>query len=266
MFPTAYKGITPLHRNSSFNGGICKFFYIPVEDVAAFPRINPENQQLIDEPLLKIGKSWFGPIQVPKDKLGFTEVMKRDKAGFFYEIKVSSFHIGDSKDSRVNLQNMPYHRYLVVGKVRAGGFYIIIGTMHSFCQFSSDYSSGNGPGDPAQSQFSFTTEQRHPALIMPGFTGDIINPEEGGNGGDDDPNMNNKEIIPFENQSSVQIVWTGTRQQKFGSYPIIEIYIKDGEEYYLHVAGEIKPDIPPPAFTQLTVNIGGENTGFIVIG
>ncbi len=265
MFQTAYRGIAPLHRNASFNGGICKFYYIPIEDVAGFPRISAETQYLVDEPLLKEGKAWFGPIRLPKDRLGFTETLKRDAAGIYYEIRVNSFHLGDSKDSRVNLQNMPYHRYLVAAKVRAGGFWILIGTLDSYCKFNADFTTGNGPGEDSSSQFAFTTEQKPKALILPSFSADKLSPSTGGNGGGDDMS-NNKEIISFEDSSTVSIIWTDNRRARFGSYPLIEIWLKDGDDHYLHLAGEIKPDAPPPGFTELTVKLGGINTGYIVIG
>lgn len=266
MFQTSYLGIVPLHRNTDYAGGFCQFFYIPVEDIDVFPRISSVSQQLTAEPSLKAGKTWFGPIKVPRDKLGFTEVPKRTKAGPYYEIKFTGVQLGDSANSRINLENMPYHRYLVAAKVRAGGYYVLIGSPDSFLQFVADYNSGAGPADTAQSQISFSTEQISKALILPSFTADSTAPSPGG---DDDPideeAMNKKEIIPFVNQATINIPWTATRQANFGNYPIIQVWILDGDEYYLHTAGEILPDQPAPAFTELTIRLGGNPTGFIVI-
>ena len=256
-----------LHLNKTFKGGFCQFFYIPVEDVEVFPRINGATQILIDEPLLKTGKSWKGPIKVPRDKLGFLETMKTSKAGPWYEIKATGLHTGDSVDSRINLENMPYHRYLVVGKVRFGGFYIILNdSLESWCRFLADFNSGNGPGQAAGTQFSFVTEQITKALILPSFAADTAAAGNGGGGGGGNDSMNQKEIIPFEDSPSISIPWTPTRQGKFGNFPIIEVYLQeDGDVPRLLIGGNIEADNPPPAFTELTVNIGGNPSGFIVL-
>ncbi|MEP7375517.1 MAG: hypothetical protein ABI675_19385 [Chitinophagaceae bacterium] len=265
MFQTSYLGIVPLHRNDTYVGGFCQFFYIPIEDIDVFPRISSSTQQLIAEPSLKAGKSWYGPIKVPRDKMGFTEVPKRTKAGPYYEIKFSGMQIGDSPTNRVNLENMAYHRYVLAGQVRAGGFYLLIGSPDSFLQFVADYTSGLGPGDTAQSQMSFSTEQITKALIMPSFAADSTAPIDGGDDNNTDPPMNKKEIIPFVATPNINIPWTDDRLGKFGTYPLIQVWILDDGEYFLHTAGEIYPDAPAPAFTELTVKLGGNPTGFIVI-
>lgn len=254
-----------MHRNITYEGGFCQFFYIPVEDIDVFPRINSATQQLVAEPSLKAGKSWFGPIKVPRDRLGFTETPKRTKAGPYYEIKFSGLQPGDSATNRVNLENMPYHRYVLSGQVRAGGYYVLIGSPDSFLQFTADYSSGNGPAETALSQIAFTTECISKALILPSFAADSTAPVDGGNNENGEDTMNKKEIIPFAAQHTINIPWTPTRQSKFGNYPVIQVWVQDGDGYYLHVAGEIYPDQPAPAFTELTVKLGGSPTGFIVI-
>ena len=266
MFQTSYTGIKPLQRNSTYVGGFCRFWYIPVEDVVTFPRINSANQQLIAEPSLKDGKKWFGPIAVPRNKLGYTEVLKRTSAGHYYELKLEGIHIGDSPVSRVNLENMPYHRYLVIGKIRAGGYYHLIGSNDSPCLFNPEFKGGLGPGETAQTNFQFATEHISKAYILPSFSEDDAENPGGGGGGGGSNTMNQKEIIPFENQPSVSIPWTPTRLGKFGVFPEIEVYLQEpGEQPKKMVGGDIVADQPPPAFTELTINIGGNPTGFIVL-
>lgn len=268
MFQTSYKGIVTLHNNKTFKGGFCQFFYIPIEDVEVFPRINGDTQMLVDEPLLITGKKWYGPIRVPKDKLGFTETMKVSKAGPWYEIKATGMHVGDSVDSRINLENMPYHRYLVAGKVRFGGFYVLLNSsLETWCRFLQEFNSGSGPGSAAGTQFSFITEQITKALIMPEFEADTSAPDDGGNGEGEAGSMpNQKEIIPFSATPSIAIPWTSTRQSKFGNFPIVEVYLQEEDDVpRLLIGGTIEADNPPPAFSELTVNIGGSPSGFIVI-
>lgn len=269
MFQNSYTGIKPLQRNQTYRGGFCKFWYIPVESINVFPRINPSNQQLIGEPSLVPGAAWFGPIEVPRSKLGFTESFKKVKAGPYYETKLEGIHIGDSPESRVNLENMPYHKYLVVGKVRAGGFYNLFGTTDSPCSFTPDYSSGKGPADTALTQFSFSTEHISKAYILPSFGAASQPPIDGGtnNGGNNNVGcMSQKEIIPFVNQATINIPWTPDRLAKFSTFPIVEVWIQEpGQQPYLNIGGSIEVDAPPPQFTELSVKLGGSPSGFIVI-
>ena len=268
MFQTSYTGLKPLHTNPTYRGGFCRFWYIPKEKVAVFPRINPATQSLAGEPALKPGAAWFGPIEVPRETLGFEEMGRRTKAGIYYDTKVEGIHPGDSETSRVNLDNMAYHKYLIVGKVRAGGFYMLVGTPSSPLTFNTEYKSGNGPADTAQSSIAFTTSHISKAFILPGFTGDTFSPVDGGaiGGG---PNMDKKEIIHFAQQGSIYIPWTAERLAKFGSFPLVEVYTQEpGEEPQLVApgGGQITVDYPPPAFTEMVVRLGGSPTGFIVLG
>lgn len=267
MFQTSYTGIVPLHSNKLYWGGICRLWCIPVEHISSFPRINT-TQYLVDEPLLIPGAKWFGPLPVPPDNAGISEEMERTKAGLFYKIKLEAVHIGDSMQSRVNLENMAYSRFIVVAKVRAGGFYMIIGTVDSPLTLTAVYETGKSLPTTAQTKLSFTTEQISKSLILPSFTSDtlaptVAGPDDGNNSSD---MQNQKEIIPFTNQSEITIPWTSERIAKFKSFPIIEVWIKeDGVPPRLLIGGVIEADQPPPATTLIHVKIGTPATGYIVI-
>jgi hypothetical protein len=267
MFQTSYTGIKPLQRVFTYVGGFCQFWYIPIEDIAVFPRINAATQMLVSEPSLRQGAAWFGPIEVPRDKLGYEETQKRTKAGPYYETKMEGVHIGDSPESRVNLENMPYHRYLIVGKIRAGGFYNLIGTVDNPCKFNQVFKSGNGPAETAQTAISFNLEHISKAYILPSFAADTISPDIiDGSGGGGTNTMNNKEIIPFNGQPVINIPWTPARQNNFGNFPIVEVWLQEpGEKPFLNIGGSIETDAPPPAFSELNVRLGGSPSGFIVI-
>jgi hypothetical protein len=266
MYQTGYTGILPLQRNFTYVGGFCRFWYIPFEDIGVFPRINPDNQKLVAEPSLKVDKAWFGPIKVPRDKLGYNEELKYTKAGPYYECKVEGMHIGDSPESRVNFENMPYHKYVIIGKMRAGGMYLLIGTVDSPCTFNTVFNSGKSGADTSQTAIQFITEHISKAYIIPSFNGDTLSPGIGGDGPGEEIMANQKEIIPFVGQSSINIPWTPLRLSKFGTYPVIDVYMQEGDEKPVRVpGGSVEADAAPPAFTELTVNLGGDTTGFIVI-
>jgi hypothetical protein len=271
MFQSSFTGLKPLQRNTSYMGGFCRFYYIPVERVVTFPRVNAANQQLLDEPTLVAGTAWFGPITVPKDALGFTEGMERTKAGPYYKYKLEGTHIGDSVESRVNIENMVHHRYLVVGKVRAGGFYMLIGTVDSPCSFDPDFETGTGPGATSKSKIVFSTDHISKAYILPSFNADALAAGDGSNGNGGNGNMaNQREIIAFgANVGAVNIPWTPTRNGKFGSMPLVEVWFDDGVKPYIspNFGGAIECDHQPPAMTELNVKLGLANLpGFIVLG
>jgi hypothetical protein len=195
--------------------------------------------------------------------------MERTKAGPYYKYKLEGVHIGDSVESRVNIENMVYHRYLVVGKVRAGGFYMLIGSVDSPCDsFDPDFSTGNGPADTSQTKFVFTTDHISKAYILPSFAADTLAAGDGSNGNGGNGNMaNQREIITFNNVPSVNIPWTNSRNGKFGSMPLIEVWLDDGvNPPFLSFGGSIECDQQPPAMTEINVRIGAAATGFIIIG
>lgn len=235
------------------------------------PRVNAENQWLIAEPTLQAGYSWFGPIAVPKNEFGFNEDFDRTKAGPYFKYKVEGLHVGDSPESRVNIGNMVFHKYLVVGKQRAGGMYLLLGTVDSPMSFDPDYSSGKGPTDTAKTKIVFSTDHISKGYILPSFDADQLAPGNGGTGNGGNENMaNQKEIIAFNaNVGQVNIPWTNSRNGRFGQMPLVEVWFDDGVKPYLssNFGGAIECDQQPPAMSELNVKLGLANLpGFIVLG
>lgn len=171
MNQTSYNGVTNLIKGLPVIGGVCKFWFIPIEEIDQMPVINPTNQVLKTEIVLKAGKSWRGPVPVPDDQLGFTEVLKNSNSGNYYEIKVAAVYPGDIPAMRVNADNMAYNQYVVVGKLRSTGFFVVIGNKEAGMDFTPDFDSGNANGNAALNNISFTTEQINKALVLPSFNG-----------------------------------------------------------------------------------------------
>ena len=172
MNQTAYNGVSNFIKGLPVIGGFCKFWFIPIEEVDTMPVIDPTNQVLKTDIILKEGKVWRGPVPVPDRQLGFTETRKTGKSGPSYEIKVGCSYPGDIPSSRANLDNMGYHQFMIVGKLRTTGFFVVVGNPLSGASFLSDFDSGSANGNAAGHKLEFSTEQINKALVLPSFEGD----------------------------------------------------------------------------------------------
>ena len=176
MTQTGYKGITTFHSQLSFTGGFCQWWYTPRESISLWPAIDPVTQYLLAEPTLNAGVTWFGPVKVPDSQLGFQEEPQLTKAGIYYKQKVSGFYPGDGAESRINLENMPYAEFVIVGKMRAGGIYLILGNKDYGLTFLPPYKSGEGPKGTPGTELSFIGESLNKAIILPAFAAVNITP------------------------------------------------------------------------------------------
>jgi hypothetical protein len=268
MFQTGYISIAPFSYGIPFNGGFCQWWYAKRQDIATWPDIDPETQFLLAEPTLIADATWKGPILVPDDQLGYEEPIARNAAGVFYKQKVTGFYPGDDAFSRINLGNMPYSEYVVIGKMRAGGFFLMLGTEERGLQFDADYASGNGGIGTAGAKFAFSLNalekgyvllsfSEAPATAPPGYE-----VPDGGSGGSGSGG-NDVEIITFNTEESVTIPWTDDRISRFGIFPEIQVwkYIDDEPNV---ITAAITCDAAPPDQTFFTVFTPG-TPGFIVL-
>jgi len=270
MQQTAYTGIQNFTSKIPYIGGLCKFWFIPVEEVESIPPINPLNQFLTAEPVLVTGKEWRGPVPIPDRQLGYTETQENAVAGHSFKVKIAGNHYGDVPQSRVNIDNISYGRYLVIAKQRAGGFYLLFGTKDSPLNFDHEYTAGqNGGNDTAFTKIAFTGETIHRALVVPSFLGDasgFIFPGGGSGGGGTTPNTNETEIIYITGESSKSFTWTSTRLQRFGLFPEVECWlIDDTGTYYLSAVQPYIDNPPPSLFTTMFYEFPAPVTGFIVL-
>lgn len=249
-----------------YDGGLCKFWFIPREEILHIPNISPVDQYLITEITLLPGKVWRGPVPVPENEKGLTVTQEISKAGHFYKIKLLCNLPGDLPESDVNLENMPYHEYVIVGKQRAGGFYKVIGNKDEGAFFDQEFNTGGGAPTAANagSKLAFTQEQFYRPLILREFSGDqsnyIFPPNFGGAG-----TTNDFEIIFINNEANKAVSWTPARQAKFGMFPIVETWLRDATGTYYLAAVQPFIDAPPPGMTLMSFDFGGNVTGFIII-
>lgn len=263
MQQTATQGIKNLYKKLPFEAGICRFWYIPVNEVASVPALNPQTQYSYDQPiLLNSGSVWRGPVAVPTSTLGFTESQERYSDLPFYQQKIVGNSPGNAPQQQVNIENMAYGKYLVVAKLRAGGFYVLIGTPNSPADFDAQFTTGNNA--EAKHAIAFTAESIQKAIVLPSFDGDAsgyIYPCDGVPSGV----ANDTEIIVFTSQTSQVINWNTTRLNRFGIFPTVECYVQDSTGLYYKHLDQPYADAPPPSFTNLYYEFSGPTTGFIII-
>lgn len=270
MQQSAYTGIKNMYGQVPYLGGICRFWYALVNEVATWPTIDPATQYLTAEPALMAGATWRGPVPVPDAHLGLTETQENTAAGPSYKQQVKGNSYGDVPVHRVNFDNMAYGQYVLVGKLRAGGFFVLLGSADSPFNFDNDYTSGNGStADNAKTQFAFTSESMQRALVMPSFLGQqsgFIVPPPGGGGGGGTPGTNEYELLYFTNVANYQFSWTSGRIAKFGIFPEIELYVTGPDGVYYKSPSQPWIDAAPGAgFTTMYFDFGGPATGFILI-
>jgi hypothetical protein len=264
MFPAAYTGIQNIKGKLPHLGGICRLWFIDVNDIDFFPPIDPQTDYLSADITLKASKNWIGPIQVPAAQLGFTETLQSSGGFPFYNIKVSCQQSGEVPTQRVNIENLAYGQYIVVGKQRATGAYIVIGNMVSPLNFDTEHSTGPGVNEDMKTKISFSGECIHKALVLPTFIGSTsgflyTSP------GSPASSANDTEIIYVSSEATKQFTWTATRLQRFGAYPIVECWLLDPSGTYYLSNAQPYVDLPAPNFTTMFYDFGGPVTGYIVI-
>lgn len=272
MRQTGYLPIAPFSKRLSFNAGFCQWWYTPWQNIAVWPTIDPLTQYLSAEPTLVNGATWLGPIKVPNSLLGFQELPQSDKAGIYYKQSVSGIYPGDSGSSRVNLENMPYNQFAVVGKMRAGGLFLLLGNEEYGLTFSHKYDSDKGAAATSGSDFSFSYESLYKGAVLETFLGmNVTPPPDGspGNGGGpgNGDGANKTRVIYFYNASIMYIPWDVAIQGDLGAFPLIEVWIDDtttgGQRALANVP--IYVDAFPPDTTLITVELTGVCSGIIIL-
>lgn len=161
MYQTGYKGISKLSINTGYIGGMCKWWYTPVENILTWPAIDPLTQHAKHKPAIKDGSFWYGPVTASNRQLGFDEKQKDGMPGNYYEWKVEGQCPGDD---RINLQNLPFHKYIILGVARTGNFWYLIGTQFSPLDFVHSINTGKHWTDDVITKLLFEGENRNKAL------------------------------------------------------------------------------------------------------
>jgi hypothetical protein len=271
MRSTGYLSLQALGKSyAPYNGGICRWWYTPKQNIETFPGVDPLTQILTGEPVLKALATWYGPVNVPEAQFGYIESQERSVAGPFYKRRVDGLIPGSDVNSHINLGNMVHHQYVVVAQLRAGGFFIMLGTDEVGLEFDHNFSSGIGSDSTPGSKFSFFDECKWKPAVLADFQGlnSLASPGAGAIGGSGS-SANSTEIIPFVTTNiatTVAIAWTAGRKANFGSMPMIQVWIDNGAgSYQLQPNALIACDQDPPDTTNFLVDLTGAATGFIVL-
>lgn len=254
-----------------YAGGFCRWWYTLIENIAVFPTVDPLSQILLGAPTLKADTTWYGPVNVPDGQLGWDENMQQGKPGPWYKQKVFGFIPGFDAESHINLQNLAYHQLVVVGKVRAGGNFFIIGNGEAGLEFVSDLSTGQGAAGTPGTRLTLVGESIDKALILPAFApaNSLLPPGSSATAGSSSggSNASDMETISFTNVNIITVAYNSTRRTRFGDFPNIEVWQLDPAtgQYYKNTAAEILVDNQPPNQSTFTVKPGNNSTGFIIL-
>ena len=156
--------------------GFCRWWFIEVDKITYWPGINPQTQKMRGEPSIAEGATWYGPVKVVPNQLGWQETETPDKRGIYYKQLIEGVYPGDNPLARISLENMAYYKYIVVGKQFAGNMFVVIGTPDSPLDFVNVYNTGKGNSDTAGNKFQFTGETLAKGLIIDYFSRDHEQP------------------------------------------------------------------------------------------
>ena len=158
------------NTNTFYLGGFTKLWFVPREWLDGFPELNPLTQVLATEPPLLAGKNWLGEIQVANELIGYEEISTLTTAGNFYKRKVSFSENGLSSTNHLNIGNLMGYELCVVGLVRSGNFFVVIGNDKAGLKIESNESTGNGPLGMPSTKIVLSDESIDKAIVLPSFS------------------------------------------------------------------------------------------------
>jgi hypothetical protein len=272
MRSTGYLTLQSLGKSyAPYDGGICRWWYTPRQNIQTFPTIDPLTQLLTGEPVLKALTSWYGPVNVPSAQFGYIESQEKSIGRPYYKRRVEGLIPGSDVNSHINLGNMPYHEYVVVAQLRAGGYFIVIGNDEVGMDFDHNFSTGIGSNATPGSKFSFIDECKWKPPVLANFAGLNSSPSPGAGSlpGSSGSDQNNTEIIPFTTTNiatTLAIAWNVGRKNNFGLMPLIQVWVDNGAgSFQLSPNALIACDDDPPNTSNFLIDLTGAATGFIVI-
>lgn len=217
-------------------GGFSKWYYQYSENVNGFPGINPRSQYLTGEPVLKAGKSWLGPVTVPKSMVGFIESTARTKAGLYYKTKFQASMPGSDMNVDVNFDNLAHHQVIIAAKARSGGYWKVFGTNKKGFTVDIETDSGMGNRPVFMNKLVLTYESPFKNPVLASFSGDNSTPATLPPGVDVTIYKPDSMEIDLNTNGAVDggdtiIDWIPSYVTRFGNFPQIEVWTEVGDGY-----------------------------------
>ena len=137
-----YRPLQSLQRMPVVTGGICgSIIAFPIEDVLAWPKVNP-NTGIIDISIaLHPGKQMYIIEAVDKGR-SFEEETKYDAAGPYMDMQVQGTVPGVSSANVLTLDKARWHQWAIIVKDRSG-YYRLIGSKDCGARIDWKYTTGD---------------------------------------------------------------------------------------------------------------------------
>lgn len=173
LYNNPYKSIKPFKRpDLPAIGGICRFWFTEISNLAAFPYLDPISQTFTFEPPLKTGAQWFAAL-VPDRSRGWNETQETSTAGTYYKETVEGFLPGNDWENHITLANMAGQQFCIIAKLRSSSKYIILGNQIRGLQLDQAATSGTGAMDTPGTKISFKIDAAYKAPLLDSFSLDI---------------------------------------------------------------------------------------------
>lgn len=154
--------ITDLKKLPINVSGLCQFLYVPVDEVAQFPEVDPVNNTALSPVVLKAGRNWRTLKGIDKGQ-ALSIAPKSDTGGDYIESAATAFHPDSDVLSESQFFKLKQFDYLLMLKER-NGMIRIIGNEYAGAQFSYDYTSGEASSQRGHN-LSFNWQSIFPPLI-----------------------------------------------------------------------------------------------------
>ena len=145
-------------------GGLDKFFFIPVDDIDSIGDII-NGKAIIT---LKAEKVWFA-FYVSKGSLQFSEALKLDGKGEYFDAKLTGFTPQDSHELQAELLLMRSHRFACV-YLDNNGKHKLVGSPDEPLHFSFKLKTGDTPAKRNGFDISFARKTKSMAIFLSNFS------------------------------------------------------------------------------------------------
>lgn len=145
-------------------GGLDKFWFIPAEDIDTIGDIILGQASIT----LKSEKSWY-EFYTSKGSLQFSEALKLDAKGEYFDAKLTGFTPKDSKDLQTELLSMRSHHFACV-YLDNNGKHKLAGTPEEPLHFSFKVNTGAGPANRNGFMITFSRKMRSMAIFLSNFS------------------------------------------------------------------------------------------------